>query len=206
MLRLHGRRRSNYFNAVKAILIEKGLEYEEVIEPVPPTDAFLQLSPMAKIPCLVTEDGPLTETMTIIHYLESLYPQPPLAPADAYQRAKLDEVGKVLELYIEWAARRGFGVLRGETVSEETQAGVKAALSQAAPAVAALTDFDPWIGGPEFTWADIFGYFMFIYAIPAAKANAEMDLLTAIPGASDWYARVGERASVSRVLAEAKEG
>lgn len=206
MLRLHGRRRSNYFNAVKAILIEKGLDYEEVIEPVPPTDAFLQLSPMAKIPCLVTEDGPLTETMTIIHYLESVYPQTPLAPADPYQRAKLDEVGKCLELYVEWAARRGFGVLRGEAVSDETKAGVKTALTQAAPAVAALTDFDPWIGGAEFTWADIFGYFMLIYAIPSAKANAEMDLLAAMPGAGDWFARVGERPSVAQVLAEAREG
>lgn len=206
MLRLHGRRRSNYFNAVKAVLLEKGIDFEEVIEPVPPTESFLKLSPMAKIPCLVTDDGPLTETMTIIHYLESLHSDPLSAPADAYRRAKLDEVAKCLELYIEWAARRGFGVLRGETVSDETKAGVKEALAQAAPAVAALTDFDPWIGGSEFTWADIFGYFMFIYAIPSARANADMDLLASIPGAADWFARVGERASVAQVLAESKAG
>ena len=48
MLMLHGRPRSNYYNAVKAILIEKGIEFEEVIETLPPTEEFLKLSPMSK--------------------------------------------------------------------------------------------------------------------------------------------------------------
>ena len=54
MLVLHGRPRSNYYNAVKALLIEKGIEFEEVLETVPPSDAFLELSPMSKVPCLAT--------------------------------------------------------------------------------------------------------------------------------------------------------
>ena len=62
MLTLHGRARSNYYNAVKAILIEKGVAFEEAEEGLPPSEAFLAMSPMAKIPCLVTPSGPLTET------------------------------------------------------------------------------------------------------------------------------------------------
>ncbi len=46
---LHGRPRSNYYNAVKATLIEKGIEFEEVIETLPPTEEFLKLSPMSKV-------------------------------------------------------------------------------------------------------------------------------------------------------------
>ena len=101
MLRLHGRARSNYYNAVKAVMIEKGLEFEEVKEPVPPTSEFLSLSPMAKIPCLVTDKGPLTETTAILDYLEDVYPDVSMRPSDPFQRAKFAEVNKSLELYVE---------------------------------------------------------------------------------------------------------
>ena len=37
-----------------------------------------------------------------------------------------------------------------------------------------------------------------------AKANAELDLFAEFPGASDWYARVGERDSVKQALADQK--
>ena len=70
MLYLHGRPRSNYYNAVKVILLEKGIEFEEVLEPAPATEAFLKISPMSKVPALVTEYGPITETIAIIEYLE----------------------------------------------------------------------------------------------------------------------------------------
>lgn len=204
MLKLHGRPRSNYYNAVKAVLIEKDIPFEEVIEPLPPTPEFLAISPMSKVPCLVTEHGPLTETTAIIEYLEDTHPHTPLAPSDPYQRAKLRELCKSLELYIEWVARRGYGVLRGETVSEHDQAAVRAGLEQSTAAITQLVEFDPWIAGAELTYADFFGYFMLIYAAMSAKANADMDLFAAIPGSKEWYAKVGERPSMQTVLADAK--
>ncbi len=205
MLELHGRRRSNYFNAVKAILIESEIPFEEVIEPVPPTAAFLTLSPLAKIPCLVTEQGALTETSTIIRFLDSAHPKARLSPADPFACAKQDEIAKFMELYIEWTARRGYGALRGEEISEETKSAVGTALEKSALALSHLTDFEPWACGEEFSWVDTFGYFMFVYAQPSARANADMDLLAAIPGAASWFERVAQRPSVAQVLAESKE-
>ena len=68
-----------------------------------------------------------------------------------------------------------------------------------------LASFSPWIAGEDFTYADIFGYFMLIYSIMSAKANAGIDLLGAIPGSADWFSRVEERPSMRRVLDDAKE-
>ena len=204
MLKLHGRTRSNYYNAVKAVLIEKGINFEEVIEPLPPSDAFLALSPMAKIPCLETDKGPLTETSAIIDYLEVRYPENPLTPDDAFARAKISELCKNLELYIELVARRGYGLLRGEEVSEYDQAAVRKGLEQSTAAIQHLVKFDPWIAGDTLSYADFFGYFMFIYASMSAKANAGIDLFEAIPGAAQWYAKVAELPTMQRVLAESR--
>ncbi|MEM7017194.1 MAG: glutathione S-transferase family protein [Pseudomonadota bacterium] len=202
MLKLHGRTRSNYYNAVKAVLIEKEIPFEEVIEPVPPTEAFLKLSPMAKIPCLETPQGALSETMVILDYLEATHPENPLCPTDPYERAKLHELMKNMELYIEWAARRGYGTLRGEEVSQADKDGLKKALEQSTVAVSQLTSFTPWVAGDTFTYADIFGYFMMIYAKISAQANADMDLLGAMPGASNWFERMKARPSVQKTREE----
>ena len=202
MLRLHGRARSNYYNGVKAVMIEKGIEFEEVKEPVPPTSEFLRLSPMAKIPCLVTEQGPLTETTAILDYLEDVYPEVPLRPSDSFQRAKFAQVNKSLELYVEWVARQGYGVLRGEETSEAQAASVAAGLNQAVDAIPKLTSFTPWVFGDQFTYGDIYGYFMLVYARMSAKIHAQMDLLDKL-GATEWFAKVEARESMQRVLADA---
>jgi glutathione S-transferase len=160
---------------------------------------------MSKVPCLVTPEGPITETMAILEYVEETHPEVPMMPEQAYARAKLRELCKTMELYIEWAARRGYGTLRGEEVPEHEKAGIEKALAQSTRAVAHLASFSPWIAGEGFTYADIFGYFMLVYAIASAKANAGIDLLAAIPGSGEWFANVEQRPSMQRVLADARE-
>jgi glutathione S-transferase len=204
MIKLHGRLRSNYYNAVKAVLIEKQIPFEEVIEPAPPTAEFLKLSPMAKIPCLNTDAGPITETTAIMEYIEETHSQHPLSPADPYDRAKLKELCKSMELYVEWLARRGYGALRGEDVDEADSKAIRDGMPKAAAAVSQLTTFAPWIGGAELTYADFFCYYMLIYARLSTKLHAEFDLLAAIPGAQDWVEAVAALPTMQRVIAEAK--
>ena len=57
MLRLHGFASSNYHNIVKLVLIEKGLEFEEVTSYPPADEAYESRNPTGKYPCLETEDG-----------------------------------------------------------------------------------------------------------------------------------------------------
>ena len=203
MIELHGRPRSNYYNAVKAVMIEKQIEFAEVIETLPPTAEYLAISPMAKVPSIVTEHGPLTETTVILDYLEDTYPTRPMLPVDSYARAKQRELCKALELYIELVARRGYGVLRGEAVSEVDRQAVKDGLAKSTLAIKHLLNFDPWITGPTFSYADIFAYFMLVYARLAARAHADMDLLGSIDGAQTWFEQVEARPSMQRVLADA---
>src|SRR5262245_20232855 len=109
MLQLHGFPLSNYFNMVKAALLEKGIEFEHV--PTRPSqDAqYLAKSPMGKVPCIGTEQGFLSETQVICQYLEELQPEPALLPRSAFERAKVRELMHELELYIELPARTCYG-------------------------------------------------------------------------------------------------
>ena len=99
-LKLHGMTYSNYYNMVKAIMIEKGMEFEEVhVLPNQEPD-FLLKSPMGKVPLLESEQGFLTETAVMIDYIDSLDVGVALYPADPFLRAKVRELIRHLELYI----------------------------------------------------------------------------------------------------------
>lgn len=202
MLKLHGAAPSNYYNMVKTALVEKGVEFEEVLAPPSQEAAFLERSPMGKIPCLETEAGFLTETPAILDYVEETNPSPPLLPADPFARAKVRELSQALALYIELVARRGYGALRGQPVPDDVKASLATDLALGIAAIGRLAKFSPWIAGATFTQADLVGYFTFLLAAPSAKENTGVDLLEQLPGATAWYAVVGERASVKQALAD----
>ena len=70
MLKLHGMSQSNYYNAAKMALLEKGAEFEEVKAFPSQKDDYLPKSPMGKVPCLETPQGFLSETSVIIDYVD----------------------------------------------------------------------------------------------------------------------------------------
>ncbi|MCB1691555.1 MAG: glutathione S-transferase family protein [Pseudomonadales bacterium] len=202
MLKLHGVPFSNYYNMVKAAMLEKGVPFEEVSARPSQEPDFLARTPMGKVPFLETEHGCLTETCVILDYLEDVYPDKPLLPKDPLERARVREIAQYLCLYIELVGRRGFGVLRGMEVPEAAKASIRQDLPRGAAALARLVKFSPWIAGDTFTYADLVGYFTFIYAVRSAEENASIDLWSAIPGSKGWYDLVGERESVKKSLAD----
>lgn len=202
MIKLYGAPLSNYYNMVKTALIEKGVEYEAAMQPPSQEDDYRAKSAMGKIPCIETERGFLAESSAILDYLEEVQPQPALLPSDPYERAKVRELSRSLELYIELVARRGFGALRGNAPADEVRAEIKRDLERGVGAIQRLAKFSPWIAGDMFTYADLVGYFAFALGNLSAKANAGMDLLAEIPGAQPWFDKVGERGSVKQALAD----
>ena len=202
MLKLYGAPRSNYYNMVKCALLEKGLEFEEVLTPPSQEPDFIAKSPMGKIPCLETDSGCLSESIAILDYLEEAYPDNPLLPADPYLRAKVRELVVNLQLNVELVGRRGFGVLRNQDVPEAVRDSIKQDLPRGITALKATTKFSPWIAGSDFSYADLVGYFTFTYGSISAKANADIDLFGELPGSKEWFDKVAERASVKQAVAD----
>lgn len=204
MIKLYGAPISNYYNMVKVALIEKGLDFEEVLTPPSQDPAYLNQSPMGKIPCIETPDGFLSESLPILEYLESLESDAPLLPLDAFAQAKAKEISQVIELNVELVARRGLGGLRGKPVADLTISEMQRDLPKGCAAVARLTQFGPFICGETFTYADIVGFFSLILANRIAIAVADTDLMALIPGAQAWFEMMQSRPSVATALADQK--
>ncbi|MDA9049434.1 glutathione S-transferase [Pseudomonadales bacterium] len=207
MLKLYGFTVSNYFNMVKMALLEKGIEFEFVDTKPTQEGDYLAKSPMGKVPCLETSEGFISETDVIFDYLEDLGQGQALMPASAYEKAKVRELIKQLELYIELPARTCFAeAFFGGTVSEETKDKARASLKKGVECIKRTGKFSPYIAGDTFTYADI----MFMYSVSLAGACAKrvlgMDLLEDLPEAKALSELLASRASAQKIAADQKAG
>lgn len=207
MITLCGMPLSNYYNKVKLALLEKGLPFTEEFVATGSTDeAVLAASPLAKIPFIRTEHGPLCESLAIVEYLEALQPQPPLLPADPYAAAKVRELTIFANLHLELVARDLYPqAFFGGTVSEGSQARVRKLLDRNIPAFKRLAKFAPFVAGAQFTMADCAAYVNLPLVGLATRIVLGSDLL--LDHGVDWkaYTRVvGERPSAQRVDADRK--
>jgi maleylpyruvate isomerase len=75
---------------------------------------FRALNPMGQVPVLVVEDGAenrqITQSLAILEYLEQRFPEPPLLPANALERARARELAEMINAGIQ--PLQNSGVLR----------------------------------------------------------------------------------------------
>jgi len=208
MLKLHGFRFSNYHNVVKVVLMEKGIEFEEVIAYPPADDAYRARNPTGKYPCLEIADGVfLGETKVILNYLEERYSSSDaqaLLPADALERARVRELMEIIDLYLELPARRLYPQVfsRHGKVSEEVKQDVRPLLARGLDGLKKLACFAPYIAGPRLTLADFSATFHFEPVSIACRTIYGDDPLATIPAIARHRALMDEHPCVRQVRAE----
>jgi glutathione S-transferase len=204
MLKLVGFSVSNYYNKVKLALLEKGVDFGEELNWATKDEATLALSPLGKVPFVITDAGPLAESQVIMEYIEDAYPDKPLLPADPYQRAKVREMVAFLEIHLELVARRLYAeAFFGGKVSDETKESVRKELTRNIAAFARLAKFSPFLCGSTFTMADCAGVVHLPLVSQATKAIYGDDFLAGLP-VRDYTKMLGERATVQKVNADRK--
>ncbi len=208
MLTLCGFAFSNYYNKVKIVLLEKGIEFQEELVTAPVKDAaHLAESPMGKVPFLRTPHGTLSESQVIVDYLEAAYPATPLVPADAFAAAKVRELCTYLDMHIELAARDLYGMafFGAPALSDGVQTRIRKQLDKSLPAFKSLAKFSPFVAGDALTLADCSAFSALPAAAMATKAVFGTDLIEAHGIDHKGYIKLlGERASVQRVNADRK--
>lgn len=82
--------------ATAITLHEAGLEFEPVLVDFPGGEQtkpdYHGINPKGRVPALVTDQGPLTETGALLEYIAATVPQANLVPSDPFQAAKMREV------------------------------------------------------------------------------------------------------------------
>jgi glutathione S-transferase len=208
-LALHGLPISNYHNKVKMALLEKGVDFTEVVTPTGRTDEeVLGASPLAKIPFLRLDDGrTLCESQVMVDWIEATWPQPPLVPADAFAAAKVREIATFIDWHLEMTARQLYGAafFGAPAPSEKNAQRIRAELTTRIEGFRRLARFAPYVAGEDFTLADCSAFNSLPLVGMASRAVYGVDLLQ--EGGIDLkpYLRlVAERPSAQRVVADRK--
>jgi glutathione S-transferase len=144
MIKLYGFSLSNYHNKVKLILLEKGIDFEEVVVPMGGGPLAAQASPLHKVPYIETEQGFLCESQAIADYIEARWPTPALMPTDPWQAAKVRELITYMDLHVELCARQLYTqAFFGGILPEKFIERVKADLIKHLAAFKQLATFGP---------------------------------------------------------------
>ncbi len=202
MLTLCGFAASNYYNKVKLALLEKGVPFDEELAWVGEVDTAA--SPLGKVPYLKTDAGPMCESTVILEYLEARYPEHPLLPADPFAAAKARELLRFIELHLELVARNLYPeAFFGGKVSDAAKEKTGQQLRKNVAAFAQLATFSPFIGGADFTLADVAAAVHLPLVSSASKIIYGEDVLAGLP-VRDSLKRLGERPTVQQVNADRK--
>ena len=202
MIKIYGLKFSNYYSLTKALLIEKGLDFEEV-KTVPSQDEeFLVKSPMGKMPSIEVDGKFLSESIAIFDYLERLQPEPALLPSDPFEVGKVMELVCHLKLDVELVARRCLPeMLFNKPVSDETKKEVKRDLAKGIKAVERLAVCSPYIAGDALTIADFYAFYCLGPARGMAKI-AGVDLMDGQDKLAALVEKMSSHPSIARVQAE----
>jgi glutathione S-transferase len=178
---------------VKAFLLEVHIEPSY-------SEPFLDLSPVGKIPFIEVDEGYLSETTAIMGFLESCIPELPMTNEDAFRRAQMAQLIKVVELYIAVEYVRLVGhVFFGRELDQAVADNARPTMVKGLAAVERLCSFSPYLLGEEVTMADFFTYYIFKAAVPVAKQVWNWDIVDEVDGLAGWLQLMSERPLVKQV-------
>ncbi|MNH11450.1 Glutathione S-transferase [compost metagenome] len=203
MLKLHGFAVSNYYNMVKLALLEKGVPFEEVLFFGGQSPEALKLSPRGKVPVLETEEGFISETNLILDYIERTQPGKALLPEGVFAQAKVHELAKEIELYIELPARACYPeAFFGARVDDAIKAKAKAELLAGIATLKRNGKFSPFVAGDSLTLADMLFCFSVDLAYAVGKKVFAIDVLEDFPQARELLERFKHNPNVRKIAAD----
>ncbi len=167
---------------------------------------FRKVNPIGKIPVLLTAEGmTLPESETILRYLEDIHPEPSLLPASAEQRAWMNLLIRVNDLYVMAPVIRLFPHLNPDSRDDRVVA------SEVAYWQAGLAQLAHFLQSPlerpttGLTLADCVLAPSFHLCRLIAGAVGEGDILAAHPVLTDYYDAILQHPIVGTVLADLTE-
>lgn len=85
---------------VRIVLAHKGIEYEtkaiNLLKSEQTSDEYKTKNPLGQVPALFINNQTLTQSVSIMEYLEEAYPEKPLLPKDLLLRAKVREICEII--------------------------------------------------------------------------------------------------------------
>ena len=183
MVTLYDADRCPYRARARIALAEKGVEHDVVEIDLTDRPAWIyEKNDTGRVPVLEEDAWLLPESSVILEYLEERYPEPPLLPADAGERA----LARVLIFRHDDFTKPYYALRRGEEGAGERFDEQLARLDATLAA-------RPWLTGREYGLADI------AYVPWVLRARDVLGVsLDRFPALRSWLDRLEERPAVAR--------
>jgi glutathione S-transferase len=204
MIRLYGGLASPYVARCVMALRLKSVEHE--LAPPPggqKSQEFQALSPFGKVPVLREGNFSLTESEVICEYIEDKYPDPPLLPRDAAERAQSRLISRITDLYLLPAI---FALSRQIGAEPRDQSAIDQRaedLIRTIDVVEQQITSNPWALGPEPLLADCALVTAFTHLMRIAT-HMSGDLFGARQKLSRYRTFIQGNEETARLLFEAK--
>jgi glutathione S-transferase len=163
-IRVFGIPGSPFLRSVEIALAEKRIDYQ--LQPIQPGEhkqpEYLARHPFGRIPAFEHDGFAIYETQAIIRYLDDVFPDPPLTPADPKARARMNQVIGIIEWYFfpKAAAPIGFqriigprllGIPSDDSIVADAMPTARLCLAE----LDRLLGDKPYLTGEQVTIADI---------------------------------------------------
>lgn len=200
---LHYHPLASYCHKVLIALYESGTPFDAVLVNLgdeASRTAFLQISPLGKMPALRDEarDRTLFETSIIIEYLDRYYPGAGRLLPDGFDDALNVRLwDRFFDLYVQEPMQQVVGERLRPEGSEARAAEARASLARSYGVIEKTLGADEWIAGKTFSMADCAAAPALFYAETLVPFGGDHPKLAA------YYQRLLQRPSFARVLQEA---
>ena len=188
-----------YAHRTRLALLEKGLEFEHIEEDLSDkSKRFLEVSPYGKVPALVHNGQTLYESLIINEYLDEVFPEPALFPADPVLRAK----ARIWIAYCDdYFTDAFYAVIRNKETGKDAE--LKAALAGCLRK-AEVEGFGELSGdGPYWLGADVslvdLAWYPFFERLPAWTHYRDFTIPDDCPKIARWAGAMAERSSAQAV-------
>ncbi|MDO9713180.1 glutathione S-transferase family protein [Paracraurococcus lichenis] len=195
---------SVYTRIARLALEEKGVPYRlseiDIFAPGGPPADYLTRHPFGRIPAFEHDGFRLYEAGAIARYVDEGFPGPPLQPADARARARMNQTISLLDAYayrtLVWDifVERIRAPAAGRAPDE---AKVRAAVPKAEACLGALSAIlgnDPWLAGATLSLADLHAVPMLIlFRLAEPEGTSPWPRF---PKLQRWFEAIARRPSV----------
>jgi glutathione S-transferase len=203
-IKIYGPSISTYVRSVRILLEEKGTPYEvveiDILKNQHKEPAHLARQPFGRVPAVEHDGFMLYETDAVLRYLDEVVPGPSFQPADARQRARMNQVMGIIDSHGYDAMitrivipRIVAPMLGGQTDLAMVEGAVPTA-EICLRELARIMSGDAYLAGTAPSLADV----LLIPVCAYFSNTPEARLVEPHANLKAWWARVSARPSVQR--------
>jgi len=197
---------SHYSAKARIVLLEKCLSVELAQLPggSPDSHEYRQINPTGLVPCLLDGELVIGESEVIAEYLNDAYPQTPMLPTSAAQRARSRWLSRMHDLQLAPKLTQIYGLSLAEIADQTAIDAALAELFTQLDLVESSIDPEPYFFGEQFGISDASYVLSFWYAMVLSEALGTPVSDQRYPKLIEWFDNASSRASAQTVLMDCK--